>query len=211
MIHPILEGILLGLTLSVLLGPVFFALLQTSINKGFFAGLSMAIGILAGDSFLILISYLGLSQIISNNSFAFYFGIAGGILLIVFGLITYRKKIRFKDMRPKPSMVAPSKSFKRMFQGFILNISNPFVWIFWISVVSAVHSNYGDNTIYLGAFFVSTMATVFTTDVLKSYLAHRIKRLIRPRTMVIINRVVGIVLIILGLVLLGRVFYNFQM
>ncbi len=206
----VLEGILLGLTLAVLLGPVFFALLQTALNKGFLAGLSMALGVMLGDAFLIFLSYLGLSQIMTYNQFAFYFGLGGGILLIIFGIITFRKKIRFRDMRPSPDVFAPARAYKRIAKGFILNISNPFLWIFWISVVSAVHSSYGGNFFKSAMFFISALSTVFLTDVLKIFLSHKVKRLIRPKTMVIINRTVGVLMMFLGVILLVRVFYNFS-
>ena len=51
-------GITLGLTLAILLGPVFFALIQTSISKGFLKGLFLAIGISISDSVYILTSNL---------------------------------------------------------------------------------------------------------------------------------------------------------
>lgn len=42
---PFLEGIILGITLAVLLGPALFALVQTSIHRGFRAGMRLAFGI----------------------------------------------------------------------------------------------------------------------------------------------------------------------
>jgi len=56
MIQAVRTGIILGLTLAVLIGPVFFALLQTSIHKGFGAGVLVAIGISASDIFLHFLS-----------------------------------------------------------------------------------------------------------------------------------------------------------
>ena len=42
---PFLQGILVGLTFAVLLGPAFFSLIQTSIQRGFRSGLFLALGI----------------------------------------------------------------------------------------------------------------------------------------------------------------------
>jgi threonine/homoserine/homoserine lactone efflux protein len=63
MLHTILKGTLLGLTLAGLLGPAFFSLVQTSIHRGFKSGMFLAIGIFFSDSLLIFLSYIGISQI----------------------------------------------------------------------------------------------------------------------------------------------------
>ena len=41
----ILSGIGMGIVLSFLTGPVFFALIKTSIEKGFYAGVALAAGV----------------------------------------------------------------------------------------------------------------------------------------------------------------------
>jgi threonine/homoserine/homoserine lactone efflux protein len=41
----ILKGIVSGIVLALLIGPVFFTILQTSIEKGFWSGVFVAIGV----------------------------------------------------------------------------------------------------------------------------------------------------------------------
>ena len=53
----ILNGVGLGLALSILLGPVFFALIHTSISKGFREGFIMAIGIVVSDATYLTIAF----------------------------------------------------------------------------------------------------------------------------------------------------------
>ena len=43
------SGILLGLTLSILTGPILFTIIQTSIEEGFRAGITVASGIWISD------------------------------------------------------------------------------------------------------------------------------------------------------------------
>ena len=52
MIHPLFEGIIIGLTMAVMLGPALFALLQTSIHRGTKAGVILAFGIFLSDFFI---------------------------------------------------------------------------------------------------------------------------------------------------------------
>jgi threonine/homoserine/homoserine lactone efflux protein len=49
MIEAIISGIGFGLVLTFITGPVFFALIKTSIEKGFHAGLSLALGVVMSD------------------------------------------------------------------------------------------------------------------------------------------------------------------
>ena len=50
----VINGLLFGLLLCVLIGPVFFALIQNAIEKGFYSGFFMAIGIALSDAFYIV-------------------------------------------------------------------------------------------------------------------------------------------------------------
>ena len=74
----IINGLLFGLLLCVLIGPVFFALIQNAIEKGFFSGFFMAVGIALSDTIYILITYLGISQLVDNPSFNMWLGGVGG-------------------------------------------------------------------------------------------------------------------------------------
>ena len=56
------KAIGLGIVLVFMIGPVFFSLIQTSIERGFEAGAMMAFGIAANDTTFILISYFGFSR-----------------------------------------------------------------------------------------------------------------------------------------------------
>ena len=49
MIEAIIRGIGIGLVLTFLTGPVFFALIKTSIEKGFHAGVALALGVVTSD------------------------------------------------------------------------------------------------------------------------------------------------------------------
>jgi threonine/homoserine/homoserine lactone efflux protein len=54
-------------------------------------------------------------------------------------------------------------------------------------------------------FFGSLLGTVFATDLLKSYVANRIKNLLKPEVMLWINRIIGVVLIGFGLNMIYKV------
>ena len=53
MLEPLLSGITFGLALALMVGPVFFALIQTSLHEGFRAGSFFATGVFISDASLI--------------------------------------------------------------------------------------------------------------------------------------------------------------
>jgi len=206
--EPIIEGIALGLTLSVLIGPVFFTHIQTVIYKGFTAGNILSVGITASDIFLIFLCYIGTAQLIDNKVYKISIGLIGGLVLIGFGIYTFQKRIKFKDLRPNSNVINGSGIVKLLIQGFVLNFANPFVWFFWLGVVSLVNSNFGHNKFDVILFFSAVVGTYFIINIVKAILAYRIKRLIRPKTILIINRVVGVLLVVFGFILIGRIMYQ---
>ncbi|MBE0641757.1 MAG: LysE family transporter [Bacteroidales bacterium] len=201
---PLLEGILLGLTLAILLGPAFFTLLQTALLRGFRSGAVLAAGIFLSDITLVYLSTIGAQQVIDNKGIHLYFGIIGGIVLMGIGIYTFTRKVLTSKGNEVPDVKLPGP-LTYLFKGFFLNFTNPFLWIFWVSVVISVSSNYGINTPDMFVFFAGLLSTILITDLLKSYGAHLISGMLNPRVLTIINRVVGIFLVFFGILLIARI------
>ncbi|PLW92799.1 MAG: lysine transporter LysE [Marinilabiliales bacterium] len=211
MIGVLFEGMLLGLILAITLGPAFFTIIQTSIDKGFLPAFQIAIGVSISDIAVIFITYLGLSQIIENDMVKIYTGIAGGIILVLFGIYTFYKKPDIIKRRSSKTKTPKRKSnlFTNLAKGFFLNIVNPFVILFWITIIGYVShaAPYGKMDEYAIMFFSGTIITVFATDTLKSFIGYKIKKYLKPRIQLTINRIVGIVLVGFGIVLIIRLFF----
>lgn len=209
MIEGLFSGILLGLTMAIMLGPALFSLLQTSIHRGFRAGLFMSLGIFMSDCLLVSLSYLGVSSVLTEPDNTTAFGIIGGIVMILFGLFTFRKKT---PMRNDPEVDAPvtidrPKPLKYMAKGFALNILNPFLLIFWMGWMAYVGNTYGPQSGELAIFFGGTLATVLCTDLLKCFIAGKIKHYLNQRVITSVNYILGATLIVLGIYMIFRVTY----
>ena len=75
-----LQAIGIGFLLSVMVGPVFFVLLETSITKGIRAALALDIGVFISDILYIMFALSFVDQISSINSGEnkLIFGFIGG-------------------------------------------------------------------------------------------------------------------------------------
>jgi len=59
----IVSGVLLGGVLALLVGPVFFMLIQTSIKKGFVPAVMLSLGVILSDGLIAMLAYWGSSSI----------------------------------------------------------------------------------------------------------------------------------------------------
>ena len=205
--HPLLQGIILGLTLSALLGPALFTLLQTSIHRGVKSAIFLAFGIFLSDVFVVYLAFMGALQLINQRNNYIIAGIIGGLILIGFGLYTFYHKIHI-DENNKAIVVRVAGPMTYILKGFFLNIMNPFVWFFWISAMVGVSSTYGDDKHGIMIFFIGTLATVFASDVLKVFIASKIKAHLKANILVRVNHFVGILLVAFGIFLIIRVFFH---
>ncbi|MEM1407070.1 MAG: LysE family transporter [Bacteroidota bacterium] len=193
----IINGVVFGLVLSVLVGPVFFMLLQTSIQYGFKKALLVAIGISLSDIFYISLAYFGLATVLERSGIQVYLGYGGGTILILFGLASILKKAKVGTLADHTKS---GEGFYRFItRGFLVNGMSPFVLIFWLGTMSLATVEYAYRGYELLAFFVSMLFIVFGVDCLKAYLANKLRSVITKRLMRIINVMVGITLVGFGL------------
>ncbi|MDH5598065.1 MAG: LysE family translocator [Cyclobacteriaceae bacterium] len=197
----VVKAVGMGLVLALLIGPVFFTLIQTSIHRGFSSGMYVAIGILLSDSLFIILSVLGIAEFFSR--YESLFGYGGCLIFIAFGisgLLKNRKKISDNS----EGLVEKNK-LKLIMKGFVINSLSPFVLVFWIGAVTYVSTDFSNDISTLFSFFAITISVVFISDLLKAFLSHKIKRLLTVRFLRILNTVTSLVFLVAGI----RIFFHY--
>jgi len=188
----VFKGIQLGIVLAFLVGPVFFTIIQTSVEKGFWNGALVAMGVSLSDILYVAICYFGLFQFLHDPGSKKNMAYAGGIILIGFGLYHLIIKAR-KTKMVSFHAATETKLLKYILKGFIINGVTPMVLVFWIGTISIATIDFG---------YTALLLTVLATDITKAFLAHKLRRLITHRFLLIMNIVVGICLIAFGVRLL---------
>jgi threonine/homoserine/homoserine lactone efflux protein len=199
-LHPLFEGIILGLTVAISVGPALFALLQTSIKHGVKVGIFLAAGIFVSDLTLVVGFYFGASAIVTNPSYHLVLGIIGGIVMSVYGIYTFFKKVPLTEQVEAIDEIKVKKkgSYPYFFKGFVLNFANPFLWVFWITSMLAINATYGGDQKSVAVFFAGSLSVILMTDILKVILANKIKVAGNPQVKLWMNRIVGLLFIIIG-------------
>lgn len=200
-LEALLHGVALGLMLIVSVGPIFFAVIETSIRKGFWFAVSISVGTIMSDLLYIALAYYGLQPLFENSVFKLWLGICGGIVLLAFGLIYLLKK---PDLHAADLHMQKQSSYTAYaLKGFIINTLNPFVVFFWLGVLGYVTVNYAQSGQTF--FFIGTLTTFFAADMLKAFIAGKIKHLMTVNLFNWTNRIVGTLMFYFGLRMLWKV------
>jgi threonine/homoserine/homoserine lactone efflux protein len=194
----IVNGVLSGCVLALMIGPVFFTLIQTSIERGFRSGFFVAIGVSTSDAFYIALAYLGIYQVFHRENFMEYLAYIGGVVLLLFGL--YYLFIKSKKLSQPNHMEVQTRSPLRLVaKGFIINGLTPMVLMFWIGTVSFATTEFKYDTHGEAIpYFTAIVVTVFTTDLLKAKLADKLRAVLTPKVIQTLNIILGIAMIVFG-------------
>lgn len=173
-------------------------------------GISLALGIFTSDMIVVIGALFGATQIITAQHNHMAFGLIGGIILLIFGIVSLSRKVELTEKVEAVSEIRVRKEnfFMYYIKGFLLNIANPFLWAFWLTSVVAISSTYQGHRLAISLFFAGTLGTVLTMDILKCILSNKIKIANNPYVKLWVNRVVGVVFILFGIFVIINTFWN---
>jgi threonine/homoserine/homoserine lactone efflux protein len=200
MIEAIIKGLGLGLLLSISVGPVLFSIIKQSLNNGHKGGLTFAIGVSASDITLVLISNVFTELFNSMKEYKNPIGIAGCIFLISTGIFfLFFKKVKINE-EGKQIFKFRKRDYAKIFlSGYFMNTLNPSIFIFWIYASTAVINHTVNQRIIV---FVTCLSWMLGADILKVFLAGKIRKKLTPHNIHNLNRINGLLLIIFGIILI---------
>lgn len=207
MVEVILVGIGYGLLLSVMVGPVFFVMIETSINKGIKPALFLDLGVLLSDLIYVTIAFVFFNEVkdlMAGNNQHLLKIIGGGFFIILGFVHVKKKKALFISQRSleKPLSLSASNYIMNMLKGFTINAVNPGVLFYWLTLMSVLPTapeNLGlSHTQGLIVYTSIILLTFFGLDVLKILGAKKLKEILTPQWMYVVNLVLGIILLVFG-------------
>ena len=203
MFEAIISGAVLGGVLALLVGPVFFMIINTSIKKGFLPASMLAIGVLISDAMFVVLTWYGSSILFYMREYDEVVGIAGGLLILTFGIFTFMKEAKVHA----DALELPDDSKTRAIdiaKGFTMNTLNPSAVLFWLGVAGTLTVNNQFTGNHAVVFYSSTLGMVFGTDLLKAWAASRLKNLITAKFLMWMNRISGAALAGYGLFMIVK-------
>ena len=209
----LLKACSVGFLLSVMIGPVFFVLLETSIRRGFREALIFDLGVLASDALYILLAYLFYAEVdkMSTGTNKAVFGFIGGGIFIIYGVVNFFKKPKIRTESSLENIEYQKLDFVRTFlKGFLLNFANPLILFYWFSVLTLANQSISDDAsdFMLFLFLIIVLLTFLGFDLLKILGAKQLKPLVTDRVLIGFNRLIGIVFFLFGVVLLFQNYFR---
>jgi threonine/homoserine/homoserine lactone efflux protein len=194
-------GLGTGLALSLMLGTVFFALIQISIDNGYKSGMLIALGVITSDAIMITLALFGTRLFPRIDDFDFYVSIIGGLLLLSLGLISL--------FRRTPRLVYPKSRVGNIIyffsKGFLLNALNPANFFIWVTITAKLHADPDYHGLQTTLFFAGCLLAIFLTEAAISVFAFRLKQYFTPRLLSYVNKVAGSAFVVFGLRLIYTV------
>lgn len=192
----ILEGLEMGLLLSMMIGPVFFALVTKSMDHGFKQAAMLALGVFLSDLIYVVVTYFGVQILTLIPNMEHYLGFFGGVILVGFGVSFFQKKIEDAPANLPPTLASQGKAF---LQGFGINGINPFVMLFWISIASMVSIKTSWRFSERVFFYAALLFTVLGIDLAKAFLAGKLAHLMSLTVRKVLQVVAGLMICFFGL------------
>jgi threonine/homoserine/homoserine lactone efflux protein len=205
MMESVLKGLALGFVLALSVGPIIFTIIKQSLDNGHKGGFSFVAGVWISDILLVILSNtltVLVSQMLEHSKVIAFCG--GGFLIAMGVFFVFFKKVTLAKAGGNGEARFRKRDMARVFaSGFIINTLNPGVIFFWLgnaTVLSLSHTLRERIVIFSVCLLVNMSA-----DVGKVMMAGRLRSKLTVRTLSIVNRIAGIILIGFGIALLWDV------
>ena len=194
MLELILSAIGLGFMLSlVFIGPIFFLLIETSFCRGDRHALALDLGVITADILCIVAAYFASADLVEliDKHPGFYRITA--LIILDYGIFMMLTKTQMHVANEK--RIISQNYFKTFVNGFLFNILNVGVILFWLVTVISVRNEYPDLQNFL-LYISLVIATYLVIDLLKILLAKQFHYKLTQNLANKIRKTVGIILII---------------
>jgi threonine/homoserine/homoserine lactone efflux protein len=200
-IHDLALFVVSGLLLNLMPGPDSLLIMTRSATQGWRAGCAAALGIGTGTFVHIFAAALGLSAVLATSAAAFMaVKLVGAayILWMAFGLLTSKRR----DSDAVPVAVPPLPHRRIFAQGFLTNVLNPKVALFFLAFVPQfISADAPDKAlafIILGCIFnINGTLWCNALALLTAGASARLK--VNPTVSLWLNRVTGSLFVWLGI------------
>ena len=191
-----LKGIIIGLIVSIPMGPIGVLCIQRTLQQGRLSGFISGLGAACADTFFASIAGFGLTMI--SNFFQeqkTYIMLVGAVILIFLGCrmffrntIKQAREFKYKQTNLLTDFVSV----------FALTITNPLTIIFY-GIVLASFDMVQDNVLSLGMILSGIFCGAISIWFVLSTFVNIFRKYFRLRVIFYINKIAGIIIVLFGI------------
>lgn len=198
----IFKGILIGIIASAPMGPVGVLCVQRTLNKGRWYGFVTGVGAAVSDIIYAGITGFGMSFVmdfVNHQQNRFYLQIIGSLLLMAFGVYTYRTDPTRNMRRPntnKGTLVHNGVT------AFLVTVTNPLIVFLFIACYAQFAFVLPDHPFEMCVGFLSIIAGALMWWFGLTWLIDRIRGKFDENGIRLINQIIGAVVVICSVIML---------
>ena len=208
----VFKGLLIGIIASAPMGPVGVLCVQRTLNKGRWYGFVTGCGAALSDIIYAGITGLGMGmvvELVSNDTNRFYLQIVGSLMLLAFGVFTYRTDPT-KNLR-KPGQNKGTLTHNGI-TAFLVTLSNPLIVFLFMALYAQF--SFGlqiDKPIELVAGFISIIGGALLWWWGLTWLVDVIRLKFDNNGIRIINRIIGTLVIVGSIIVLLTMLFSLHL
>ena len=204
-------GLCVGLASSVTVGPVAVLCIQRTLSKGHLSGFVSSMGIVCADTIMAILAFSVYALIKSYiDEYSHIIQFVGGCLVVVVGIFIFFKNPVPQIRKNKTGQSVLWQDFASMFGFTLANfiVVIPYILAFFtmfnidltidfhnVAEGTVAFSDALYNILVLGGFFLgATLWWLAVTSLISIF-----HKGFKPRHMIMINRVAGLVIMVLGI------------
>jgi len=197
------SGLLTGLILQLGIGPIFFFVVNLSLQKTIYDGFAGVLAVTLVDFLYIALAIFGVGKLLEKKKIKKAFGIVSSIVLILFGIIMILGIT--KDSTLISINAIPTDIQTSFTSVFILTISSPMTIVLWTGLFAAkaLEKNYSKKNLLIFGFGTGLATLIFlgASVIIFSIIKNSVPLLLIQ----ILNVIVGCLLILYGGIRLRKV------
>jgi threonine/homoserine/homoserine lactone efflux protein len=199
MVEIIIKGILIGLCISVPVGPIGMLCIQRTLNRGRSHGIAIGLGATVSDLVYTLISLFFLSFVLELvEQYRLVIQIGGSVALALFGFFIYKSH---PSVQPKPHEVKRHGLLGDFASSFALTLSNPFILFILIALFARFEFIDAETTLFLtfcGIFSIAFGALLWWNTL--TFLVSHFRSRLNMSGLRILNQIAGFIIILIALI-----------
>ena len=196
----IYKGFLIGVLISAPMGPIGLLCVQRTLNKGQWHGFFSGIGAAFSDVFYAGITSLGMGFVIdfiTANQYTLQ--IIASIMLVIFGIYVFQSSTSFKQIHDPEENRNINSYSQDTITAFFFTLSNPLIILIYIALFA--HFNFispEEKLFSISIGLLGILAGALSWWLLITFLVGKLRKIMNLRSLKIMNRTVGIVIIVLA-------------
>ncbi|QHN65264.1 LysE family translocator [Bergeyella cardium] len=208
MFELIFSAVVMGIMLSLIfIGPIFFLLIETSFSRGARHALALDLGVIFADILCIVAAYFASGNLVTLIGKHPEFYRITAFIVFIYGV--YMMVSRTKMHIPGESKMVNKNYLTTFFNGFLFNILNIGVVLFWLITVISVRNSYPDTENFI-LYIAIVIAVYLSIDLIKIFLAKMFHHKLTEKVANSIRKGVGVILILFSIIIFLQSFKKFN-